>query len=81
MTDSYIEEIYAIADASLRNGQREFPVHVFPFRMAPEKMRQYRSSRWFSFWMELKAGYDLFEKHGVPPKVRVRDRQYLVTAP
>ena len=81
MTDSYIEEIYALADAALQNGQRDFQVHVFPFRMTSETMTRYRNSRWYSFWLELKAGYDLFEEYKRPPTVRVRDRQYLVTAP
>ena len=81
MTDSYIEEIYALADAALQNGQRDFQVHVFPFRMTTETMSRYRNSRWYSFWLELKAGYDLFEEYKRPPTVRVRDRQYSVTAP
>ena len=81
MTDSYIEEIYAMADAALRNGQREFQVHVFPFRMVQEKMIPLRNSRWYSFWLELKAGYDAFEQYNRPPRVRVRNRQYVVTSP
>ena len=81
MTDGYIEEIYAMADAALRNGQRQFQVHIFPFRMSPERMSSYRSFRWYSFWLELKAGYDLFEEHRRRPKVSVREGQYLVAVP
>ena len=81
MTDGYIEEIYAVADAALRNGQGAFQVHAFPFRMAPDRVNQYRNSEWYSFWLELKAGYDFFEQYGRPPRVRVRNRAYLVTTP
>ena len=60
MTDAAIEEIYALADAALRNGQRFFRVHVFPFRMTPEGMRNHRDTRWQRFWENLKEGHDLF---------------------
>jgi murein L,D-transpeptidase YafK len=33
MTDPRIEEIYTLADAALRGGQKAIPVHIFPFRM------------------------------------------------
>jgi murein L,D-transpeptidase YafK len=36
MTNSGIDEIYGIVEAALRNGQREVPVHIFPFRMTEE---------------------------------------------
>ncbi len=77
MTDAGIEEIYAVADAALRNGQRFFRVHVFPFRMTPENMRNHEDSQWHKFWENLKEGYDLFERSGRPPNVEVRDGRYV----
>src|SRR4030042_1777164 len=41
MTDAGIEEIYALADGALRNGQKSFKVHIFPFRMTDENMSKY----------------------------------------
>lgn len=79
MTDSFIEEIYAMADAALRNGQTAFPVHVFPFRMNSENMRRYQNSIWSSFWVDLKFGYDMFEQYRRPPAVTVRRGRYVVT--
>ena len=81
MTDTYMEEIYAVADAALRNGQRAFHVHVFPFRMSPEKIDQYRDSTWHAFWLELKVGYDVFEQYGRSPIVGVRNSRYVATRP
>lgn len=77
MTDRYIEEIYVMADAALRNGQGQFKVHVFPFRMVPEKLAMHRTSTWYPFWLELKAGYDVFEQHGRPPQISVRAGKYV----
>lgn len=34
MTNKGIEEIYGYVAAAIRNGQREVPVHIFPFRMS-----------------------------------------------
>ncbi|MBC8231649.1 hypothetical protein H8E77_19030 [bacterium] len=45
MTDAKIEEIYALADAALRNGQKFFRVHCFPFRMTEEKMTKHKKSK------------------------------------
>jgi murein L,D-transpeptidase YafK len=60
MTDSCMEEIYALAHAALGNGQPYFIVHIFPFEMTPENMERHRRSKWFDFWRKLKADYDRF---------------------
>jgi len=77
MTDLIIEEIYSLAEASLRKGQKYFRVHIFPFRMTEEKMEKYGDSRWFSFWENLKEGYEFFETRKVPPNVEVINKRYL----
>jgi murein L,D-transpeptidase YafK len=75
MTDYRMEEIYTIAETALSEGQESFAVHIFPFRMTEENMRRHRHSRWRSFWLNLQEGYDLFERHAIPPEVAVlRDR-------
>lgn len=76
MTDSKIEEIYALADAALRNGQSFFRVHVFPFRMSAQRLEQARNSKWHGFWENLKEGYDWFERSHLPPNVVVRNKAY-----
>ena len=77
MTDEKIEEIYTLADAALRNGQRFFRVHVFPFRMTEGNMERHRESPWMPFWRNLKKGHDFFEKTGFPPDVLVRGGKYV----
>ena len=77
MTDAKVEEIYALSDAALRNGQKFFRVHVFPFRMTERRMNEARPGNWYSFWKNLKEGYDFFEKTRIPPNVLVKDRKYV----
>ena len=77
MTDSKVEEIYALTEAALRNGQKFFRVHVFPFRMTERRMNAARSDQWYSFWKNLQDGYDFFDKTGNPPNVLVKDRKYV----
>ena len=81
MTDERIEEIYALADAALQNGQPFFQVHSFPFRMTEDNMRRHQDSPWYGFWQNLKEGYDLFESYKQPPIVSVQDKQYAFSAP
>ena len=76
MTDRKIEEIYGLADGALRNGQRFFRVHCFPFRMTPENMKKHKDNRWYRFWENLKEGYDFFERSGRPPNVVVNGKRY-----
>ncbi len=76
MTDPGIEEIYTLADAALRGGQRSFQVQIFPFRMTAENLARHRGSEWAEFWSNLKEGYDLFERERVPVGVTVRAGRY-----
>lgn len=80
MTDLVIEEIHTLVDAALRNDQESFPVHIFPFRMTPANLARHESSEWFSFWSNLKEGYDLFERDRRPPAVQVREGRYVFGA-
>ena len=77
MTDPKIEEIYALTEAALRNGQSFFRVHCFPFRMNSANMKKHASSQWHSFWVNLKEGYDFFESTKLPPDVRVKEGKYV----
>jgi len=76
MTDYGIEEIYTLADAALNNGQPFFRVHIFPFRMTDAALANIRDHRWDDFWLNLREGYEHFERHGLPPNVTVADGRY-----
>ena len=79
MTDRGIEEIYGFVEAALRAGQRDIPVHIFPFRMTEANIARETGggwlafvggpsyAQWSGFWRNLKEGYDLFEQTGEPP--------------
>ncbi len=77
MTDAGIEEIYALADAALRQGQSFFRVHIFPFRMTTENLKRFSDSSWIEFWQNLREGYEVFESQGRPPNVEVREGRYV----
>ena len=76
MTDEKIEEIYTLCDAAYHGGQPFFRVHIFPFRMTPERMEKVTGSSNEEFWKNLKEGYDLFEKNQIPPDVSVMGGRY-----
>ena len=82
MTDKGIDEIYGFVAAALAAGQREVPVHIFPFRMTDAAIAREtggggflsffatdsgNSAQWAGFWRNLKEGYDLFHETGEPP--------------
>ena len=76
MTDPKIEEIYTLCDAALRGGQKYFRVHLFPFRMTTERLEQEKDNPWHAFWLQLKEGYDHFEREKTPPEVTVELGRY-----
>lgn len=76
MTNPVIGEIYGLATAALRGGQRHIPAHVFPFRMTEKNLAKNAKSEWAGFWNNLKEGYDSFEKTRQPPRVSVCENRY-----
>ncbi len=81
MTDEYIEDIYLLAEAALIEGQEYFRVQVFPFRMTEANMQRHKGWRWYSFWENLKQGYDFFEQHRRPVNAEVVDGRYVFSDP
>lgn len=81
MTDPQINEIYSLASAALEKGQPFFRVHAFPFKMTDERLAKEAENTWFSFWQNLKTGYDIFEQSGIPPNVTVDNKQYVFDIP
>ena len=76
MTNTKIEQIHTLADASLKGGQKFLRIHVFPFKMTDEVMNQHSDHRWFTFWQILKTGYQRFEDTKMPSTVIVKDKTY-----
>src|SRR5690606_19870601 len=77
MTDRYISEIYALAVAALESGQPIFRVHAFPFKLEPEILSRHADNRWYDFWLNLKEGYDYFNRNKRPPDVDVTNGKYV----
>lgn len=77
MTNKVIEEIYLLTEQSILAGNTSVPVHIFPFRMTHQNMVQYMDQPWTKFWLNLKQGYDLFERNYTPPIVQVSGGRYI----
>jgi murein L,D-transpeptidase YafK len=77
MTDKQIEEIYTIAAAALNAGQASFQVQALPFHLTNHHLALHQDAQWLTFWQNLKVGYDAFEKTKIPPKVSVKNKQYV----
>lgn len=77
ITDDAVKELFILAREAFKAGQRDFPVHAFPFRMNEQRLAQNAGHQWSDFWQNLKEGYDLFEKTGVPPAVAVQQGRYV----
>ena len=76
MTNEAIEEIYTLCTAAHSGGQAAFAVHIFPFRMTPQRMDMEKNSKWHAHWSNLKKGYDHFEKNQRTPRVTAKGGFY-----
>ena len=81
MTDTQIEEIYAIMRESFAGGQHAVQMQSFPFRMTAENLARHRLDPNIGFWRELKKGADEFEVTKMQTPVGVCNRHYVFAKP
>ena len=79
MTDPVMDEIYALSERALHEGQDRIEVHAFPFRMTDANLALHEDSPWMSFWLNLKEAYDIFDRTQVPPRIAMCDKRYIVS--
>ena len=77
ITDDAVKELFILAREAFTAGQREFPIHAFPFHMTGPRLAQNQSHKWYDFWRNLKEGYDLFELTHTPPRVAQNQGLYV----
>ncbi len=68
LTDIFIQELYVLCLNAKLSGQNYIPVHIFPTRFDRTGLnflgRSYKEDlEKQKFWVNLKAGYDFFEKN------------------
>jgi len=78
MTNEVIEEIYILVEAAIRNTGQPLNIHAFPFRMTSQKMEENLSSKWISFWWNLKIIHDYFESSKKIPHLEVVNEKYVI---
>jgi murein L,D-transpeptidase YafK len=83
MTDDGIQELYTVCLSAKLNGETHIPVHIFPTRFTKNGLnylgRTYSTDTVKQhFWVDLKAGYDYFEKtHRLLPVMYTPDGKYV----
>ena len=77
MTDTQIEEIYAIMREAFAGGQHAVQMQSFPFRMTAENLAKHRLDPNIAFWRELKKGADEFDVTKMQTPVGVCNRHYV----
>ena len=80
ITDDAITELFILAREAFTNGQRNFPISAYPFRLSEQQLAQSQTHPWHEFWRNLKEGYDLFEANRRPPIAAVQNGRYVFFA-
>ncbi len=78
LAPAVMDEVYALIDAALHEGEPSVPVHLFPFRLTDRRMDEVVEgrSRWTEEWVNLKEGYDFFENVRLPPAIATERGRY-----
>ncbi|POY38316.1 hypothetical protein C3K47_02650 [Solitalea longa] len=71
LTDEKINELYILAVEATNNGQVKIPAYLFPFKMTEKNFNtivqeKKTSGSLKAFWMNLKTGYQKFNKSPKP---------------
>lgn len=66
--DEFIREFYVLCLIARANGQSNIPIHIFPTRFDKEtigflSMKYGANEDMHRFWLNLKSGFDYFEKN------------------
>ena len=83
MTDDIIQELYVICLSAKFNGEAYIPVHIYPTRFTKAGLnylgREYgKDNKKQEFWVNMKNGYDYFEKfHKLLPVMYTPDGKYV----
>lgn len=86
MTDGIIQELYTLCLNAKMNGQTYIPVHIYPVRfnkvglnfLGKEYAEDTSKQR---FWVNLKSGYDYFEKyHKLQPVMYNTEGKYVLSS-
>lgn len=75
-TSPRAESSIALVVSALASGQPFVRVHSFPFMLDDKALSQHRENQWHPFWINLKEGYDYFNKYKRPPNVEVSNGKY-----
>lgn len=79
MTDTLIQSIYLINLYARGLGQEHIPIHIFPTKLTANNYNKLKKDYFngqqdiLSFWLNLKEGYEYFEKHRNLPVIEIDD--------
>ena len=76
MTDEIIEKLWTIVTAAFENGQKEIPLHIFPFHLTDQNIESHQSNPSISLWENMQKEYHFFEQNKQLPCVIVKGNHY-----
>lgn len=76
MSNARISEIYTIMHAAFMHGQKDIQVQAYPFALTYNNMKKVKNHPAYAFWLNLKQGYELFERTHQPLPVNVVNGVY-----
>jgi len=76
--DAPMQELFTAMRDSFKAGQKEVQLHIFPFRMSDWNLYSHKDSKNLEFWLQIKAGYDIFNKDKKDLNIKVLNGKYVI---
>lgn len=81
ISDSWISELYLIAERAKKLKQKNIPVYIFPFVMNEAKTQEFNEKHPHNakFWKNLRLAFDKLEKNNKPISFKVgKEGEYII---
>ena len=77
ITNPAVNELFVFAYEAFKNGQKQIPIHIFPFKMDADNLAKHAHNQWAPFWRNLSQGYHYFKKTKTIPHIGVKNKKYV----
>lgn len=76
--DAPAQELFTVVRDAFKAGQKEIQLHIYPFRLNYINLLSHNNDKNLDFWLQLKAGYDIFNKDKKDLSIDILNKKYVI---
>ncbi len=76
--DAPAQELFTVVRDAFKAGQKEIQLHIYPFKLSNINLYNYKTNKNLDFWLQLRSGYDIFNKDKKDLSIKVVNKRYVI---